>query len=425
MMALRGLLSPDPIAAALLSAPAPVPAPRQSRPARGRVNPLRVLDRVLGGQTISEGLDAERERLDQEAMRPVIEQRRAQLRALAEDMGPAALIAFETNPEKFGENLAEQYAPQVVAAGGVQSVIGNGQRVAAPSFSEFGQDMVRRDPITGAVETVATRGPTFAEETARINANNPVNVAPGGVLVDPRTGQTVAQGAPRLETLADGAELYNEAGQPIARNAPDAGNRRSYEDSIGVRRYEDTGEPVFPDDFARIRGQAESRLTAAEQAADNLEGVIRQALELSGGGETGLVGAVMGAVPGTRARQLRNVIETIKSNIGFNYLQQMRELSPTGGALGNVAQQELQSLQAVFGNLDPNMSEDQLDGVLRQILGIVGQGRALRQQAFQSQYGAAPAVRGGQPQGQSRPRARNPQTGEVIEWNGTAWVPAR
>lgn len=34
---------------------------------------------------------------------------------------------------------------------------------------------------------------------------------------------------------------------------------------------------------------------------------------------------------------------------------------------------------------------------------------------------------GGKPQGeqQQRPRAKNPQTGEVIEWNGTQWVPVK
>ena len=38
----------------------------------------------------------------------------------------------------------------------------------------------------------------------------------------------------------------------------------------------------------------------------------------------------------------------------------MREASPTGGALGQVSNQELSSLQAVFGNLDQSQSEEDL-----------------------------------------------------------------
>lgn len=389
-------IAPSPVNRASVAAPAPAAPPQ-----RERVSGWRLLDRVLGGQTITEGLDAERERLTAEALRPQQEAEMARLRALAAQQGgPLAELALAFNPQEAGKAFASNLEGYTLGAGGMRGGIG-GVVASAPTFTTVNDTVFRNDAATGTSTPTATAAPAYSDVTGRINAENPV-LAPGAVWVGP-DGQPRGHGAPRLETLSDGAELYTEAGQPVARNAPDSGNRKSYEDSIGVRRYEDTGEPVFPDDFARVRGQAESRLTAADQAADNLEAEINKALNLSGGGETGVVGAVMGAVPGTRARQLRNVIETIKSNIGFNYLQQMRELSPTGGALGNVALQELQYLQSVFGNLDPNMSEDQLDGVLRQILGIVGQGRALRQQAFQSQYGAAPSVRGGQAQQQGQP----------------------
>lgn len=202
----RGLLSAPQSGGGLLS-------PRPMSVAR------RGFEFLMGG---TDGIDRVRDNREREAMAPVLRQERARLAALAEQMGPAAQIAFATNPEKFGESLAEQYAPQVIAAGAVQSVVGNGQRVAAPSFDEFGDSMVRRDPLTGAVDTVATRGPTFAEQTGRINATNPVNVAPGGQLRDPNTGELIAQGAERVFSAADGAQLYGEGGGMIAENAKDA-----------------------------------------------------------------------------------------------------------------------------------------------------------------------------------------------------------
>lgn len=47
----------------------------------------------------------------------------------------------------------------------------------------------------------------------------------------------------------------------------------------------------------------------------------------------------------------------IKALIGFNELNQMRQASPTGGALGQVSERELAYLQSVAGALDPNQSE--------------------------------------------------------------------
>ncbi len=41
------------------------------------------------------------------------------------------LIRSEVRKELL-ENLSEQYAPQVIGAGGVQSLIGTGARVSAP-----------------------------------------------------------------------------------------------------------------------------------------------------------------------------------------------------------------------------------------------------------------------------------------------------
>lgn len=51
---------------------------------------------------------------------------------------------------------------------------------------------------------------------------------------------------------------------------------------------------------------------------------------------------------------------TIKSSIGFDRLQQMRDESPTGGALGQVSELELITLQSTLGSLDLNQSDEAL-----------------------------------------------------------------
>jgi len=57
--------------------------------------------------------------------------------------------------------------------------------------------------------------------------------------------------------------------------------------------------------------------------------------------------------PLTDARQLSNRVDTLKSVLSFDRLQQMRDESKTGGALGNVSNVELGLLGANLAALDP------------------------------------------------------------------------
>ena len=75
---------------------------------------------------------------------------------------------------------------------------------------------------------------------------------------------------------------------------------------------------------------------------------------------TGFVGNMLRDVGGTPAKNLDELTTTIKANIGFDRLQRMRDESPTGGALGQVAVQELEALQASLGSLELGQTDDQL-----------------------------------------------------------------
>lgn len=74
----------------------------------------------------------------------------------------------------------------------------------------------------------------------------------------------------------------------------------------------------------------------------------------------GFGGAILSNIPGTEAHDFRARITTIKANIGFDKLQAMRDASPTGGALGQVSEKELDQLNASMGNLDNSQSPEQL-----------------------------------------------------------------
>lgn len=196
--------------------PTPGAAPAQ----RERVSGWRLLDRVLGGQTVTEGLDAERTRLQAQADAP---QQRARIEAaLGAITDPRERALFlGLGGEDWQKNVAQQFAPQVIGAGGIQSVIGNGQMVGAPSVGEFGDRVRVTDPITRQTTYSEARAPSYQEETARLNATNPVTVAQDARLVDPYTGNVIAQGLsrPDIQNIPQGGEaaVFDENGNIINR----------------------------------------------------------------------------------------------------------------------------------------------------------------------------------------------------------------
>lgn len=80
---------------------------------------------------------------------------------------------------------------------------------------------------------------------------------------------------------------------------------------------------------------------------------------LLSGWSTG-VGSYLNMIPGTDAQKVKNLLATVKGNIGFDKLQAMRDASPTGGALGQVSERELSFLQSVFGSLEQDQSSEEL-----------------------------------------------------------------
>lgn len=116
--------------------------------------------------------------------------------------------------------------------------------------------------------------------------------------------------------------------------------------------------------------KATRAIARTESNAANVMGAVSGALEIlrrSPGSVTGKTGKLASKIPGTDAYQLDRYLDTIKANVGFGELQAMREASPTGGALGQVAVQELENLQATKGSLDVGQKADSLEQSLLNI----------------------------------------------------------
>jgi hypothetical protein len=131
------------------------------------------------------------------------------------------------------------------------------------------------------------------------------------------------------------------------------------------------------------------RLKGTEFKIDLVRNEIKYAKTLVRGGwlNTGWSGSKLADTPGTPAFNLKESLKTIKANIGFDRLQEMRDTSPTGGALGQVAVQELENLQAVYGSLEQGQNEEQLIRNLDIVDGQIAASWARIANAYEQDYG--------------------------------------
>ena len=146
------------------------------------------------------------------------------------------------------------------------------------------------------------------------------------------------------------------AGTQIYNVKPEAGFTFEY-DEYGrpIRQVPIPSDPTAEDIRKRQAGLGTKSQTA-ETMQMNIEGA-REAImgESLWSPATGVFGSMVGDIPwfsaGSRRKALESKITTIKGIIGFDRLQRMRDESKTGGALGQVAVQELITLQSSLGSL--------------------------------------------------------------------------
>lgn len=163
---------------------------------------------------------------------------------------------------------------------------------------------------------------------------------------------------------------------------------------------------------------------------------IDKALAQAGPWTTGFAGSVGKFVAGSPQSDLSFTLQSIEANLAFDKLEQIKAASPTGGALGQVTERELDLLRATWGSIQQAQSEDQFKYYLNRLKQIKSEYAVLRQRAYEQDLakfgpdavngaGQNAQTPGGSSAGGQPQRAVNPQTGETVEWNGSAWVPVQ
>ena len=305
---------------------------------------------------------------------PIVAERARQQQApelFAND--PRAQMLYRAGNQSFMDSLGEQYKPQVIGAGGVQSVIGQGRTVTAPSFSTVNDTIYRNDPATGQSTPTATAPPSFRDQTGRLNANT--------------------------ATLGQGAQLYQN-GQMVAQNS----QPRPIPESV---RRDNEKDQMAIDDRTAVIARLDNAIGLIQNDMINLDPMSRASAWVRN--NTG-----NSSPQSQAAAELRRTVESLRNSI-LNDATGPQTDGDSLRALNQIIQGwgdetvVMQGIQA-YRDIQARKTESQ-----RRIM-------AQRE----AQYGGQGQPQAG-PQGQGgpRPRARNPQTGQVVEFNGSQWVPVQ
>ena len=166
------------------------------------------------------------------------------------------------------------------------------------------------------------------------------------------------------------------------------------------------GGPAADRTAATANRNAGRILSQMSQNRTVLTAIARARDYAHGFGSTGVIGNTLQGVPATNANALHNELQTIRANIGFDKLADMRANSPTGGALGNVSDRETALLQNVLGSLEQSQTQAQFLQHLGDLERTYRESMQRLQSAYQQdvqQFGAENVPAPPQAQQQSRP----------------------
>lgn len=206
---------------------------------------------------------------------------------------------------------------------------------------------------------------------------------------------------PLAQARATAEQARSEAAAAKAQNGdkPPVGYRRTANgnlEAIPGGPADQKLQGQFNQDTAALMGSITSfdRLASAANEVLNHPGLE---------GITGWRGKLPNA-PGSDAANAEALLATLKSQVGFSVLQDMRNNSKTGGALGAVSDAEGKRLEANLAALDKSQSLEQFKKNLQKIIDYSEQAKDRMREAFNMRH----ADRQGQPSGPGTPAPAKP-----------------
>ena len=264
-----------------------------------------------------------------------------------------------------------------------------------PEFLAKFLDPAREADLAYKKALTAKASREAADASAKFGKTGSVFQTPDGKFF---TMQFANDGTTRVQP----AQIPGDGGAPIALtpsrgvdvvgdtliNKGDGSVLRNVGGSIAeAERQKKVGQETGDRQMAQPK--AYSAMAAADAKSDVVLKTIGEARQMIGPYTAGFGGAALKNLPGTAARDLSAKIDTLKANAGFEELQTMRENSPTGGALGQVAVQELAMLQATVTSLEQAQAPQQLAQAFDAYENFIRESKVRRRQAYEATYGGA------------------------------------
>lgn len=132
--------------------------------------------------------------------------------------------------------------------------------------------------------------------------------------------------------------------------------------------------------------KAKAALTNTITKSDDLIANLRELKDHPGLDD--ITGSIEGALPSVRpdAIAAQTLLDTIKAEGIFNELAEMRLASPTGGALGNVSNFEIEQLGRAFGGLNQRQQLKDFEASLDKIITRIEKSKTNVETAFNETY---------------------------------------
>lgn len=186
-----------------------------------------------------------------------------------------------------------------------------------------------------------------------------------GKVIGQRAFQNRTQG-PAIEVKLPGSLTINRIRDERIAQAEERNRLRTPEVRGDIKRLEAIGEargklavedfPSSATDIAKQKSQIRMQIASTDRALNALS----KGREQIGFWSSGFVGGVTQFIPGTPAyNAVKRLLPALSQAFAQN-LQQMRDLSKTGGAVGNVSDAEGEKMTSMDASLDIGQDKDQL-----------------------------------------------------------------
>lgn len=245
----------------------------------------------------------------------------------------ASRYLAEGPPEAAASGPFEGTAIQAQAANILLSKDPGSPEYAA-AYGLMNRPRTYMDPGSGQIVSVAPDMSGFKPPAGRAVAR------PGAPAKAPEPMGIAGQAAGKVRDVTPGMTVTPIPGSKAAREAAEAAEAKEARE-----------------------GQKEAK---ARIVLDEI-GRVERLMEEATLPVTGFIGSRTKGIEGTAAADVDKILNTIRANVGFDQLNQMRQASKTGGALGAVSERENQLLQSVLGSLDQSLSEDEFTYNLRRL----------------------------------------------------------